>query len=87
MSNYYEMLGVSENATKEEIKKAYWEVAKSVHPDTSSIGKADGGQKFKKITAIYTTLINPDTRAAYDAELSGINFNHTLTIQITFGTT
>ena len=83
MSNYYEMLGVSENATKEEIKKAYWEVAKSVHPDTSSIGKADGGQKFKKITAIYTTLINPDTRAAYDAELSGINFNHTLTIQIT----
>ena len=83
MSNYYEMLGVSENATQEEIKKAYRKVAMSVHPDTSSTGKADGGQKFKEITAIYATLINPDTRAAYDAQLSGINFNNTPTIQIT----
>ena len=87
MSNYYEMLGVSENATQEEIKKAYRKLAFECHPDTSDVGKADGGQRFRGLTEAYTVLINPDTRAAYDAQLSGINFNNTPTIQITFGTT
>ena len=44
----YEVLGVSRNATDDEIKKAYRELAKKYHPDTNS-GDADAEKKFKEV--------------------------------------
>ncbi len=63
MSNdYYQILGVSKNASKEEIKKAYRKLAHRYHPD-----KAGGDErKFKEINEAYQILSNDQKRAQYD---------------------
>lgn len=61
MRDLYEMLGVSQNATEDEIKKAYRRKARESHPDA-------GGdpEEFKELTAAYEVLTNPEARANYD---------------------
>jgi len=60
--DYYSILGVSKNASQEEIKKAYRKLAHKYHPD-----KQDGDeQKFKKISEAYQVLGNEKKRAQYD---------------------
>jgi len=61
MENYYEILGVSENATPEEIKKAFRELAKKHHPD-----RGGNAEKFKKIVEAYRVLSDPKLKAEYD---------------------
>lgn len=62
MKNYYEILGVSKDATEQEIKKAYRTLAKEHHPDT-------GGEeaRFKEIQQAYDVLSDSEKRARYDA--------------------
>ncbi len=60
----YETLGVSENATASEIKKAYRKLAKKYHPDMNKEASAE--EKFKEINAAYEVLGDEQKKARYD---------------------
>lgn len=70
MSDYYEVLGVSRDATAEEIKKAYRSLARKLHPDVAG---PDAEDRFKEVTAAYEVLSNPDKRSQYDLGGSGFS--------------
>jgi molecular chaperone DnaJ len=63
--DYYEVLGVSRNASQDEIKKAYRKVAMQYHPDRNP-GNKEAEEKFKEAAEAYEVLSNPDKRAQYD---------------------
>ncbi len=62
---YYEVLGVSRNATDEEIKKSYRRLALKFHPDRNP-GNKDAEEKFKEAAEAYEVLMDQDKRAIYD---------------------
>jgi molecular chaperone DnaJ len=64
VSDYYEVLGVSRDATPEEIKKAYRRLARQLHPDVNSGAQAE--ERFKEVGRAYEVLSSPDKRQAYD---------------------
>lgn len=63
--DYYEVLGVNKNATEEELKKAYRQVAKKYHPDLNP-GNAEAEAKFKEANEAYAVLSDADKRRKYD---------------------
>ena len=63
-ADYYELLGISRNASKEDIKRAYRRLARQYHPD---VNKEEGAEeRFKEINRAYEVLSEPETRARYD---------------------
>jgi molecular chaperone DnaJ len=77
--DYYEILGVSRNATKEEIKKAYRKLAMQYHPDRNP-GDKSAEDKFKEAAEAYEILSNDDKKYNYD------RFGHEGVRGSTFGT-
>lgn len=63
--DYYEVLGVSKNATETELKKAYRQMALKYHPDKNP-GNKEAEEKFKEAAEAYEVLSNPEKRQKYD---------------------
>lgn len=63
--DYYKILGVSKNATENDIKKAYRKLARKYHPDLNPNDK-DAEQKFKEVNEANEVLSNPENRKKYD---------------------
>jgi curved DNA-binding protein len=62
--DFYEDLGVSRNATADEIQRAYRKLARTYHPDVNKDPGAE--ERFKDVSEAYDVLSDPETRAKYD---------------------
>ena len=62
--DYYEVMGVSKDATQDDIKRAYRKLARKYHPDVSK--ESDAEARFKEVGEAYEVLKDPEKRTAYD---------------------
>ncbi|WP_375199439.1 J domain-containing protein [Lysinibacillus sp. RS11] len=71
MKTHYETLGVSRDATHDQIKLAYRKLSKKHHPDVSG-GNKESEKIFLEVTEAYKVLKDQASREAYDARLDGV---------------
>ena len=65
-SSYYALLGLHPSASVIEIRRAYRELSKHYHPDTTKLSTEIATIKFQELNQAYATLSNPERRTAYD---------------------
>ena len=65
-TKYYDILGVSKNATNDELKKSYRKLAMKHHPDKNPDNKEENEKLFKEVTTAYDVLKDPEKRRIYD---------------------
>ncbi|XP_028918508.1 sterile alpha motif domain-containing protein 13 isoform X1 [Ornithorhynchus anatinus] len=71
MVNYYKILGVPQNASSSDIKKAYRQLALQVHPDKNPENKEAAEKLFKKVVEAYEVLSDAQRRSDYDQSRRG----------------
>ena len=71
--NYYELLGVSASANNAELRKAFRELSKLLHPDTTSLPRDEATKQFQIVCEAYDLLSDPVLRAKYDLSIEKEN--------------
>ncbi len=66
---YYKILGVKENASNNELRKAFCKLSIELHPDTTSLELEEAKKKFQKVLEAYENLNNSNLRKIYDEKL------------------
>jgi DnaJ-class molecular chaperone len=66
MTNYYDILNISKNATKDEIKNSYKKLAMKYHPDKNIDNKEVAEEKFKQVSEAYEVLSDEKKKYEYD---------------------
>ena len=71
--SYYKILGVNQNASNYELRKAFCKLSIELHPDTTSLKLEDAKNKFQKVLEAYENLNNSDLRKIHDEKLREIS--------------
>ena len=72
-SNCYELLGVSASANNAELRKAFRQLSKRLHPDTTSLPSDEATRQFQNVCEAYDLLSDPVLRANYDLSIEKDN--------------
>lgn len=72
---YYGILGVHPSASAIEIRRAYRELSKQYHPDTTELAPIEATAKFQRLNEAYGTLSNPERRTLYDLKIGYSRIN------------
>jgi len=67
--SYYKILGVDENASNHELRKAFCKISIELHPDTTSLEIDEAKSKFQEVLEAYENLNNSNLRKIYDDKL------------------
>ena len=67
--SYYKILGVDENASNHELRKAFCKLSIELHPDTTSLEIDDAKRKFQEVLEAYENLNNSNLRKIYDDKI------------------
>ena len=67
--SYYKILGVDENASNHELRKAFCKLSIELHPDTTSLERDDAKSRFQEVLEAYENLNNSNLRKIYDEKL------------------
>ena len=73
--NYYLLMGLHPSASPIEIRRAYRELSKRYHPDTTDLPTDTATQKFQQLNEAYATLSNPERRVTYDQSIGYSRLN------------
>ncbi|CEJ45345.1 J domain-containing protein [Umezakia ovalisporum] len=73
-TTYYGLLGLHPSASPIDIRRAYWQLSKRYHPDTTELPATVATAKFQQINEAYATLSNPERRLSYDAKIGYSRF-------------
>ena len=89
--SYYKILGVNENASNHELRKAFCKLLIELHPDTTSLESEDAKNKFQQVLEAYENLNNSNLRKLYDEKLrvnskkpnkTNLNVSNTLVMDV-----